>query len=293
MVDLHVHSTCSDGTFTPTELVEYALTHRISAFALTDHDTTAGLSEAISYAEALSGTVSEKNPEGASVEVIPGIELSSEYNGKDIHIVGLFIDENSKAFKEHVASFLASRETRNHKMCEKLAEYGFDVSYEDLLAYFPDSVITRAHYAKYMMEKGYVKSLKEAFERYLGDHAPCFVPREKISPEQAVSLILSAGGIPVLAHPTLYHMGDEALETLVARLKDAGLLAIEGIYSTYTPSDTRKIQSIAKKFGLAISGGSDFHGENKPGLSFGTGYGRLYIHEDVLASLKHYLPLSP
>ena len=123
--------------------------------------------------------------------------------------------------------------------------------------------------------------------------APCFVPREKISPEQAVSLILSAGGIPVLAHPTLYHMGDEALETLVARLKDAGLLAIEGIYSTYTPSDTRKIQSIAKKFGLAISGGSDFHGENKPGLSFGTGYGRLYIHEDVLASLKRYLPLSP
>ena len=126
MVDLHVHSTCSDGTFTPTELVEYALTHRISAFALTDHDTTAGLSEAISCAEALSGTVSEKNPEGASVEVIPGIELSSEYNGKDIHIVGLFIDENSKAFKEHVASFLASRENRNHKMCEKLAEYGFD-----------------------------------------------------------------------------------------------------------------------------------------------------------------------
>lgn len=187
-----------------------------------------------------------ENPEGASVEVIPGIELSSEYNGKDIHIVGLFIDENSKAFKEHVASFLASRETRNHKMCEKLAEYGFDVSYENLLAYFPDSVITRAHYAKYMMEKGYVKSLKEAFERYLGDHAPCFVPREKISPEQAVSLILSAGGIPVLAHPTLYHMGDEALETLVARLKDSGLLAIEGIYSTYTPSDTRKIQSIAK-----------------------------------------------
>ena len=154
MVDLHVHSTCSDGTFTPTELVEYALTHRISAFALTDHDTTAGLSEAISCAATLSGTVSEKNPEGASVEVIPGIELSSEYNGKDIHIVGLFIDENSRAFKEHVASFLASRETRNHKMCEKLAEYGFDVSYEDLLAHFPDSVITRAHYAKYMMEKG-------------------------------------------------------------------------------------------------------------------------------------------
>ncbi|MGN1204911.1 MAG: PHP domain-containing protein [Lachnospiraceae bacterium] len=292
MIDLHVHSTCSDGTFTPSELVEYALTHQISAFALTDHDTTAGLNEAILHAGALSGKISEKNPGGASVEVIPGIELSSEYNGRDIHVVGLFIDEHSKAFQKHITSFVDSRERRNHKMCEKLQEFGFQVDYHDLLERFPDAVITRAHYARYMLEKGYVSSLKEAFERYLGDHAPCFIPREKISPEQAVSLILSAGGIPVLAHPTLYHMGEDALETLIKRLKEAGLLAIEGIYSTYTPAETRKIQALARKYDLAISGGSDFHGANKPGLFFGVGYGKLYIHEDVLVALKKLLPQS-
>lgn len=285
MIDLHVHSNCSDGSFTPKELVEYALTHDISAFALTDHDTVAGLDEAISYSDILSGKVSEKNPEGKMLKVIPGIEFSTEYEGRDIHIVGLFIDYKSEMFENHITSFVASRDARNEKMCGLLREHGIDITYEELQESFPGAVITRAHYGRFLLENGYVKSIPEAFDRYVGDHASCFVPREKVTPAQAVQLIRAVGGIPVLAHPTLYHMSTMRLERLVSELKEAGLLAIEGIYSTYSVSETREMQEIAKKYGLRISGGSDFHGINKPGLHFGTGYGKLYIHEDVLEKL--------
>lgn len=286
MVDLHVHSTCSDGSFMPQELVEYALTHNISAFALTDHDTVDGLDDAINYAAVLSGKLCEKNPDGNTLEVVPGIEFSTEYEGKDVHIVGLFIDYKSTTFQKHITEFLRSRDTRNEKMCTLLQEQGIDITYEKLQEIFPDAVITRAHYGRYLLENGYVKSMSEAFDRYVGDHAPCYIPREKVTPEGAVSLIRTVGGIPVLAHPVLYRMSDMRLETLVAKLKDAGLLAIEAIYSTYTPSETRKMHGLAKKYDLAISGGSDFHGTNKPGLSFGTGYGKLYIHEDILEKLR-------
>ncbi len=277
MIDLHVHSTCSDGTLTPRELVDYATNHDITAFALTDHDSVAGLAEAISYAK-------DKN-----VTVIPGIELSTENEGRDIHIVGLFIDYENEAFLSHLTHFIDSRTARNYKMCELLRDAGIDITYEELSEAFPDSVITRAHYAKYMLNKGYVKSLHEAFERYVGDHAPCFVPRQKVTPEQGIDLIHQAGGIAILAHPTLYRMGKDALNTLVARLKAAGLDGIEGFYATYSPAETRMIHNIAKTYHLAISGGSDFHGTNKPDLQFGTGYGKLYIHEEVLEKLRELI----
>lgn len=291
MVDLHVHSNCSDGTFSPKELVEYALTHNISAFALTDHDTTAGLDEAISHAATLSGKVSEKNPDGKELTVIPGIEFSTEYEGRDIHIVGLFIDYKSEPFTKHIADFVASRDARNEKMCRLLTEHGIDITYDKLQAMYPGAVITRAHYGRFLYENGYVKSISEAFDRYVGDYAPCFVPREKVTPVQAVELIRATGGIPVLAHPTLYHMSKERLDRLVQTLTDAGLLAIEGIYSTYSATETREIHELAGKYNLRISGGSDFHGANKPGLQFGIGYGKLYIHEDVLGRLVADLPV--
>ena len=287
MVDLHVHSNCSDGSFTPRELVEYALNHDISAFALTDHDTVAGLDEAIIYARELSGKVCEQNPEGKTVEVVPGIEFSTEYEGRDIHIVGLFIDYKSEVFKKHITDFVTSRENRNEKMCALLKEHGVDVTYAQLKSAFPGAVITRAHYARFLLEKGYVKSMNEAFDRYVGDHAPCFIPREKVTPIQAVELILSAGGVPVLAHPVLYGMGRAKLEKLVGILADAGLVALEAIYATYTNADTMEMQTLARRYGLLPSGGSDFHGSNKPGLSFGTGYGSLYLHESILEALRN------
>lgn len=283
MVDLHVHSNKSDGSYTPAELVDYAVQKRLASFALTDHDTTAGIDEALSHAAA------RKAAGEISVEVIPGIEFSTEYEDKDIHIVGLFIDYHAPSFQARIQSFVDSRILRNGKMCANLQAAGIDIPYEKLLSEFPEAVITRAHYARYLFHHGYVKSMPEAFDRYVGDHTPYFVPREKVTPAQAVKLILEAGGFSVLAHPTLYHMGDERLEILVSRLKEEGLQGIESIYSTYTPAQTRKITALADKYDLLPSGGSDFHGLNKPNLDLGTGYGRLYVPDEVLLHIRESL----
>ena len=285
MIDLHVHSSCSDGTLSPRELVDYAIEKKLSAFALTDHDTVDGLDEAMQYAADLSS-------EQGNIEVIPGIEFSTEYQGADIHVVGLYIDYRSEVFRNKLEEFVDSRTARNRKMCSLLTQAGVPVTYEELQAAYPDAVITRAHYAGYMLEKGYVKSRQEAFDRYVGDHAPCYIPREKITPAQAVQLILEAGGAPVLAHPILYHMSDDRLDTLVCRLKETGLMGIEAVYSTYTSVDERSIRSLASKYGLFISGGSDFHGANKPGLDLGTGYGKLYVPENLLVDIKKTLGIK-
>ncbi len=281
-IDLHVHSTRSDGTYTPTQLVDYAIAKGLAAFALTDHDSVDGLDEAIAYAKNLRQT----NPNVP--EIIPGIEFSTEYQGKDIHIVGLYIDYHSDTFQSHIDDFVNSRELRNEKMCHLLRKgTGMEISYDKLKEAFPNSVITRAHYAKYMLEHGYIKSMKEAFERYIGDHSPYYVPREKITPAQAIQLILAVGGIPVLAHPILYGMGSQRLNTLVSELKAAGLIALEAIYSTYSQADEREMRHLAARHKLAISGGSDFHGDNKPGLDLGIGYGSLYVPYEVLTNLQN------
>lgn len=291
IVDLHVHSTKSDGTYTPTELVDYAIEKGLSAFALTDHDTVDGLNEAISYAAFLRETsaLSSLPSSGTKTipEVIPGIELSTEYEGKDIHIVGLYIDYTSVSFTTSLQNFMDSRKTRNRKICALLRERKIEITLTMLEEAFPGAVITRAHFAKFLLEHGYVKSIKEAFDRYLGDYAPCFVPREKITPAQAVQLIRNAGGIAVLAHPVLYHMSEKKLEHLLTELKKAGLQAMECIYSTYSPAEERQMRALAGKLNLLISGGSDFHGSNKPGLDLATGYGRLFIPEEILESLKN------
>ena len=291
-IDLHVHSNRSDGTFSPRQLVDYAMEKGLKAFALTDHDCIDGLEEAIQYAD----TLKKKAEEGQSLqvpEVIPGIEFSTEYQEQDVHILGLYIHYQEASFQKQLKAFVDSRISRNQKMCRLLTDTGLSVTYEDLLAEFPDAVITRAHYAKYMLNHGYINSMAEAFERYIGDRCPCYVPREKITPVQAVELVLKAGGVPVLAHPLLYHMSDSRLDALISQLTEAGLLGLEAIYSTYPAAEERQMRRLAAKYGLLISGGSDFHGENKPGLDLGTGYGRLFIPCSLLddirnaAALKH------
>lgn len=283
MIDLHVHSTKSDGTFTPSELVDYAMEKGLTAFALTDHDTTDGLSEAVSYAKSL-------RDKGINApEVIPGIEFSTEYEGKDIHVVGLFINHESKVFKDYLKSFVESRENRNKKMCDMLNADGLLAPYDVLKEKYKGSVITRAHIAAYMQEKGIVKSRAEAFERYIGDRCKYFIPREKVTPEMAIDLILKADGIPILAHPILYHMSDKRLDALVSQLKEQGLMGIEAVYTTYAPADERQIRGLAKKYHLLLSGGSDFHGANKPGIDLGTGYGKLYLDDEILKKQKEAL----
>jgi len=275
-IDLHVHSCLSDGTCTPEELVTLACSTGLSAFALTDHDTTAGIDRAL---EASHGT---------DVEVIPGIEFSTRWQHRDIHILGYFMDYHAPSFQERLKAFIGDRSERNIKMCARIREYtGFPISPKILEARWPDAVITRAHMAAWLVEEGYVRDRNTAFSKYLGDHAPCFIPKPEVSPLDAIELILKHQGIPVLAHPLLYSLSRKQLNLLLDGLTRAGLKGIETYYSMNRGSDTAFVRSLSQKYGLLTTGGSDFHGKNKPDIALGTGLqSNLAIPYEVLNELK-------
>lgn len=273
-VDLHVHSTASDGTFTPKEVVKLAAKSGLSAFALTDHDTVKGVDEAIESAKKL------------NLEVIPGVEISTRYKEKEIHIVGLFLDHHNSQLLTGLGNEIDIRNKRNQMLIEKFNEYGFPVTMEKMHEMFPDSVITRAHFASYMAKKGYVKSTLDAFNRYLGEGMPLYVPRDKKSPEEAIKLITSAGGVAILAHPLLYHLTMGELRDLCIMLKELGLVGIESMYSTYKCFDELSVKNLAKEVGLLESGGSDFHGANKPHIKIGSGMGTLRISSEYMEKLR-------
>lgn len=208
LTDLHVHSTASDGTFTPSELVAEAKRIGLKAFALTDHDTVAGVKEATAAADE------------AGIELIPGIEISTKYNStyikdKEVHIVGLYIDYTNEHFLSEIAGYRDNRDGRNDKLIELMNESGMSVSLEAMRDMFgDDTVLTRAHFARYMVNNGYVSSTNEAFDRYLGEGKPFYVSRQMPDPARAVELIHEAGGVAVLAHPILYKMSDSELMKL-------------------------------------------------------------------------------
>lgn len=273
-IDLHVHSNTSDGTFTPEQVVEYAEEKELYAFALTDHDTVDGIERAVE--------ASKKK----CVKVIPGIELSAEFEKSyDLHILGLNVDYKSNGFLKIVEECRKSRENRNLKMIEKIRELGLPLTKEIMKQRFGEASITRAHFARYMMDEGFTESIKEALEKYLKPGASCYVPREKISPENAIGLILEAKGHPVLAHPMLYHMEEEKLDHTICWLKGLGLQGIEGLYSLNTKEDDKKLAVLAEKYGLFLTGGSDFHGNNKPDIDLGVGKGNLKIKKELLQNI--------
>ncbi len=275
-IDLHVHSNASDGTFTPTELVEYACEKGLSAIALTDHDTVSGIDEAI------------KACEGKDIKLIPGVELSTEYKGKDIHMLGLFIDYKNKEFIEKLDYFNKLRNDRNRKMCALMQKEGIDISFEKMNELFKDAVLTRAHFARFLLDNGYVSSMKEAFDKYLNEGCSCYVPKVKISPFEAIKIIKAAKGIPIIAHPMLYHFSDMELDQLIKDFKANGLEGIEAIYTLNSDEDEKKLLDLAHKYDLFISGGSDFHGKNKPRTDLGSGFGNLAISEVLLEQFCNY-----
>lgn len=279
-IDLHVHSTISDGTFTPTELVEEAIRCQLSAFALTDHDTVSGIPEALEAAE-------RAKEAGTPIEVVPGVEISAGYKKKDIHILGLLVDHTNEILTQTLEQALAERDARNEKMAENLKNGGLDIDIDRLRASFPvRTVLTRAHFAKYLMETGQISSINAAFDHYLNADGPFYVPRKYISPEHAISLIRKAGGVPVLAHPLVYQLPEDELDQLLARLTDAGLMGLEVIYSTNRGFDEGILRRYANKYHLLMTGGSDFHGANKPLISMGKGKGNLKIPYSLLEQLK-------
>lgn len=274
IVDLHVHSTESDGTLTPEDLVAEAKKAGLAAFALTDHDTCQGVGKAMPLAAS------------AGIELIPGIELSTDYHGKEVHIVGLYIDIENEQLLKKTAEYRKCRSERNALMVEALRKEGLSITMEELAAENPDCVITRANIARFLYEHGQIKSVREAFDRYIGDHCKCYVSRLKVASTDAVRLIKEAGGTAILAHPLLYGLSNTNLQKMIDELKPAGLDGLEAIYSTYTTGEEQQMKRLARENGLLISGGSDFHGSNKPDIALGRGRGHLYIPYSVLETIK-------
>lgn len=280
-IDLHVHSNASDGTDTPAELVKRAVSIDLSAFALTDHDTIAGIREAMDAAKAY-------KKQGKMIHVIPGIELSVAYKGTDIHILGLCIDYRNEAFCNALNKVKEERDRRNEKMAENLAKAGIDISIDKLREEDKDAVLTRAHFAKYLVKTGIVETNQEAFSKFLSSDGPYYVPREYLSPKKGIDLIKMAGGVPVLAHPLLYKLSDARLNELIKDLKEDGLVGIETFYSMNTGFDEAYVKKLANKYDLLMTGGSDYHGTVKPLIKLGVGKGNLKIPYSLLEKLENY-----
>lgn len=292
-VDLHTHSTFSDGTKSPKELLEIAIEKNLAAIALTDHDTLDGIDEALLACKKLNESkehesIDSLTNESHPIELIPGVEVSTHWDKCEVHIVGLFVDQHNKEFLDFLAIQRNSRVNRNIQVCKNFTDIGIPLTYETMLELYPDAVITRAHFADYLVKNGHVGDRNEAFDRYLNPGKPAYVSRQKVDPKEAIKYIHGAGGIAILAHPILYHLGVVALNKLVLELKEAGLDGIEALYSTYKPADERQIREIAAKYDLMLSGGSDYHGSNKPHIDLGVGMGKLFIPEEILENLKAY-----
>lgn len=274
LVDLHVHSNASDGTLSPAQVVLEAEKIGLTAIALTDHDTTAGLDEALLTADPL------------KVEVIPGIELSCLWKGTEIHILGLFLDHHNQELQSFLYSANRRRTGRNLEMLENFRRGGILITLEDLQEGNEKTVITRAHFARTLIRKGYASSVDQAFRKYLSPGCPFYIKKEEITPAEAMEALKQAGAFSVLAHPCLYKLGWEACEELILHLKELGLGGLECYHSSNNQNESAKLRKLATKYGLCPTGGSDFHGAAKPDIALGYGRGNLRVSALFLDDIK-------
>jgi predicted metal-dependent phosphoesterase TrpH len=242
--DLHAHSTASDGTFTPAQLLELAQQIGLTGLSITDHDTIDGIEESIRYL----------NDNSMSVDLIPGIEMNTEMNGWDIHILGYFIDYSNDQLLQHLQNIKEARFERAVTMVEKLDALGLPIEFSRVQEIAGDDLIARPHIARALMEKGYVSSMQEAFAKYLERNGKAYVPRYKFTPEKAISLIKKAGGVCILAHPGLI------MEKQIRIIIEMGIEGLEAYYPLHTEEATKKFLKYCQQFDLLITGGSDFHG---------------------------------
>lgn len=274
-VDLHTHSTASDGTMAPSELVRHGKEVGLLALALTDHDTIDGIDEALREAKKV------------GLEVIAGVEISVDFNHiSEMHLLGYFLDDNHKNLKPLLKKLKASREERNPKMIKKLNELGFDISLDEVKREARGKVVARPHIASILFKKGYIKNIGEAFDKYISTGKPAYVKRERLSPKEAIEEIIRCGGVPVLAHPIYLYIQLNELDELLYELKGYGLKGIETYYSDNTTYDTENFLKLAIKHNLVPTGGSDFHGDFKPNIKLGKGKGNLHVPFESLEKIK-------
>lgn len=250
LVDLHLHTTLSDGRLTPTQLVDLCAKRGLQVIAITDHDSTEGLKEAMQAVKTY-----------PQMRLIPGIELSTDIPGNEVHLLGYFIDYHNADFQRTLQRFREGRQDRGREMVEKLAKMGIHVLWERVKELSAGGAIGRPHIAQAMLEKGYISQPQEAFTLYIGRNGPAYVEREKHTPIEAVKMVLKVGGLPVLAHP----MEVDDREKILPELKEAGLVGMDVFYGYYTPDQVKYLQDLARKWNLVPCGGSDYHALGTPG----------------------------
>jgi hypothetical protein len=274
-IDLHAHTTVSDGTLTPTELVKLASESGLDAIAITDHDTLQGVPEALEAGKKY------------GIEVIPGAELSLESpeGAGWIHVVALWVPEQADELQKAFDWVIEGRAERNHEIVRKLRELGVNITYEAVAARATGTV-GRPHFARELMALGVVSSMDEAFKVWVGDNGRAYVPKRKLTPERAFPILDRIGATSILAHPFALRLKYKEAEKVVRRLMDLGLDGMEVYYSEHSEADTKAYGEMADRLGLLKSGGSDFHGSNKPDIKLGVGRGNLDISNELLERMK-------
>lgn len=274
MIDLHCHTLHSDGTDTPERLALLAEEARLAALCLTDHDTLGGIPEFLA-----------QQP-NVRVRLLVGTELSCRFLGRSLHVLGLLVDPLDEQFQSRLAELRTRRDDRNERMVLRLAEVGCPVTLEEVQAHAETPLLSRVHFAKALAVRGYVRRPQEAFERLIGDDGPAFVPREELSPAEAARWIREAGGVPVVAHPGRFAGSSFRWDDAMRDLQREGIEGLEGYYGEYRAAEQRYFVSLAKRLGMVVTGGSDYHGGNKPGLRLGAGRSGLKVPDSLLEALE-------
>jgi predicted metal-dependent phosphoesterase TrpH len=275
VIDLHSHTTFSDGSESPHSLVALARSRGARAIAITDHDTVAGLREGRDMSERV------------GIEFINGIEISAEFSPGTMHILGYCVDDNSLTLRLKLDELREARARRNPEIANRLQALGLDISYADVERTAGNKVVGRPHFAKLMVERGYAISIRDAFDRFLAKGAPAYVEKMRLSPADAIELIHEARGVAVLAHPYQLKLSlVEEVERLIGQLAALGLDGIEAIYSRHSPEEREAYAAMATRHGLIVTGGSDFHGAYKPDIDIVTGKGDLRVPYALLEEVK-------
>ncbi|MDR0498480.1 MAG: PHP domain-containing protein [Holophagales bacterium] len=273
MIDLHCHSICSDGSDKPATIAEIADQLGIKAVALTDHDTLAGLDDFLDQQSRV------------STRLIPGIELSCNFSGSDLHVLGLFIDHHDTLFQERVRSLSLRRDKRNVQIFQKLNDLKIKIRPEDFFEDEQLGLLTRAHIADMLVETGHAATRVEVFQKYLGEGAQAYIPFEFLSPDDAFTWIREARGLPFIAHPGRFARGQFVWDSAMADLRDRGARGVEVYYSDHSETETAYFLALCKALDMLPSGGSDYHGRHKPGCKLGTGWGNLNVPDWILNGL--------
>jgi predicted metal-dependent phosphoesterase TrpH len=274
-VDLHTHTNHSDGSASPDELIARAKMKGARSIAITDHDTVSALGEARAAAEHY------------DIEFVPGIEISAEYSPGTMHILGYFVEFESASLNEKLSELKNARERRNPEIALRLQSLGYEIDYEEVVRIAGNKVVGRPHFARLLVERGYVRSIQEAFDKLLKKGAPAYVEKMRLSPADSIALIHNSRGVAVLAHPYQLKLPSfEVANALIQDLAAMGLDGVEALYSRHSPAERSEYSEIATRHQLLVTGGSDYHGSYKPDIEIVSGLGDLEVPYELLEALK-------